>query len=178
MFSKRADTINKDVYIKSFRQSFRDATSRLSTAKESSIDKEEYHHERLMDFELYSGISIINWWLKKENEEHDSRKKTTVTLLWFLGMQLLLINLMVVGIGVRVIEFDDSFIQIFITGTFVEITALLGVIVAYFFNERKIDPLNIALKITENMSNHNEKYYNKQNAILKKDNENIGDDDF
>ena len=62
-------------------------------------------------------------------------------------------------IGVGYLDINESIAKTFITGTFVELTALLGVVFAYIFKERKVEPLKIVLDLFEKISRHNNAFY-------------------
>ncbi len=149
-----ANNVNTETYYSSGRNS-----ERPSSAREIVTTKKEYHHDRLIKFEFRLGKKILESWTTKDTEEHNSRKMTTIVLTWILVVQLVVVNLIVIFTGLGKLEFSDSMIKTFITGTFVELTALLGVIFAYLFKERKVEPLRVALEAFENINKHNAKYY-------------------
>ena len=149
-----ANNVNTETYYSSGRNS-----QRPSSAREIVTTKKEYHHDRLIKFEFRLGKKILESWTTKDTEEHNSRKMTTIVLTWILVVQLVVVNLIVIFTGLGKLEFSDSMIKTFITGTFVELTALLGVIFAYLFKERKVEPLRVALEAFENINKHNAKYY-------------------
>lgn len=164
--------VNKETYYLSGRNS-----ERPNSAREIVTTKKEYHHDRLIKFEFRLGKKIIDSWTIKDTEEHDSRKKTTTILIWILVIQLVVVNLIVIFTGIGKLEFSDSMIKTFITGTFVELTALLGVIFAYLFKERKVEPLRVALEAFENINKHNTKHYAESPVDSLVDVEDIDDED-
>ena len=88
-----------------------------------------------------------------------SRSKLTEFLSKILLYQLFVVNFFVFLIGVGYLDINESIAKTFITGTFVELTALLGVVFAYIFKERKVEPLKIVLDLFEKISRHNNAFY-------------------
>lgn len=117
------------------------------------------HHERLMSFEHDLGKTVFKSWAIKELGEHKSRGQLTIVLVVILAVQLAFLNVGMFLIGIKKLTYSDSMINVFITGTFIEITGLLGVIFTYLFKERGVKTLEIALKISENINKHNSTYY-------------------
>lgn len=129
------------------------------------------HHERLMSFEHDLGKTVFKSWAIKELGEHKSRGQLTVVLVVILAVQLAFLNIGMFLIGIKKLTYSDSMINVFITGTFIEITGLLGVIFTYLFKERGVKTLEIALKISENINKHNSTYYfRNRNRYRKKSN--------
>lgn len=145
-------SINKDAYYQNFKSQMPQSAKKINTTKKDN-------HNELINFEFNLGRIILSWWDEKERDEHNSRKNTTIVLLFILAFQLVMVNIIIINIGRGKLEFSDETIKVFITGTFVEITALLGVIFAYFFKERKIDTLKVALEVFEKINRHNAKGY-------------------
>lgn len=145
--------IDRDIYYSSTNE------QKPLSARHISANQKDYHHNRLIRFEFNLGRSILESWVKKEDNERKSRESITKFLLILLVFQLLAVNCFMRELGQGVLEYSDGIMKAFITGTFVEITALVGVIFAYLYKERKVDSLQIALKAFENINEHNARYY-------------------
>ena len=143
------------------------------------IKKEEYKdshyqsHAELIGFEFKLGNLIIDLWKNREGAEKESRNKLTEFLSRILLYQLFVVNFFVFLIGFGYLDINESIAKTFITGTFVELTALLGVVFAYIFKERKVEPLKIVLDLFEKISKHNNDFYEQYRDDTKENKEDI-----
>lgn len=84
----------------------------------------------------------------KERSENDNNLKKTYSriLIIILVTQLIVMNVIFILKGAGVLDFSDVTFNIFITGTILEVFALVTTIVKYLFSDKLTDLLGNLLK--------------------------------
>jgi len=76
---------------------------------------------------------VIEAWEKQQTQDRDLRKKYADWLMYGMGAQILVINVVFVLLGLKVLAFEQWTANTFIMAVFVEISALVLLVVKYLF---------------------------------------------
>ena len=97
-----------------------------------------------------------------------SRSKLTEFLSKILLYQLFVVNFFVFLIGVGYLDINESIAKDFHYWYICRINSLIGVVFAYIFKERKVEPLKIVLDLFEKISRHNNAFIHNIGMKLQK----------
>ena len=75
----------------------------------------------------------VRAWKDQQAQDRQMRERYANLLIWGMGFQVLFVNVVVVLLGCKVLVLEQWTAQTFIVSVFVEITALVFVVVKYLF---------------------------------------------
>ena len=81
--------------------------------------------------------SICNIYISSMQKDNYLKEKYAKYLIWILIVQLALINIIFIAIGRGILIYDNFTINLYVTGSILEITTLITIIVKYLFSNKK-----------------------------------------
>lgn len=89
---------------------------------------------------------IIDLYSKNATKDRELKDKYAKIFVLLLGIQLLVVCVVFILVGANVLKYDKFTLNIFISGSLLEIFAIVTIIVKYLFSDNLSEPLKIILK--------------------------------
>lgn len=89
---------------------------------------------------------LLDVFKERSEDDNNLKKKYSKILIWILIVQLGVMNVIFILKGANILQFSDTTFNIFVTGTILEVFALITTIVKYLFTDKLTDLLGNLLK--------------------------------
>lgn len=124
---------------------------------------------------------ILDMLLKREESENSLREKFSNKLFWLLAVQIVFVNLIIMGIGANLFMFEsNTYVYWLFTFGIAESIAFITVIVKYLFKDDRTETSKKIDKYIENLFGNNSgrtSFFNN-NDIFADDDYDFADDDY
>ncbi|MBK1809129.1 hypothetical protein JHL18_00505 [Clostridium sp. YIM B02505] len=113
------------------------SNSELDANEDIRLDNEDGEMQNKIDILLYS---IAGSFPKEEDLNSTLKKRFSTVILIILGVLTGVISIIIILQGFKIIQLEEWTLRLFVTGTFVEIVALINIMVTSLFpkDDRKV----------------------------------------
>lgn len=136
--SNKINELSNEEYIKSTLKK-----QKLDRVKPGELTPKPYDESRA---KWGANNKIIDLYSKNATKDRDLKDKYALIFVILLIIQLVVVCVVFILVGANILKYDEIVLNIFVSGSLLEIFAIVRIIVKYLFNDNLSEPLKIILK--------------------------------